>query len=132
MEGAIVLVALLLIVLIVLPIVAIVRTGRIRGLEQRVAGLEAALLRLINERTGAAPPPREAAPPIPAEPVPLTPPAPPAPPAVRAPVPETAAPREHLEQVIGRKWLGWVAILLIFGAAVSFLKYYVSLASRDT
>ena len=32
-------------------------------------------------------------------------------------------PPRHLEQVIGRKWLGWVAILLIFGAAVFFLKY---------
>jgi len=33
-----------------------------------------------------------------------------------------AAPAEHLEQVIGGKWLGWVAILLIFGATVYFLK----------
>ena len=39
------------------------------------------------------------------------------------PIPEIAAPPEHLEQVIGRKWLGWVAILLIFAATVYFLKY---------
>jgi uncharacterized membrane protein len=118
--GAVVLlVALLLIVPIVLPIVAIVRTRRIRTLELRVAGLEAALRRLINERTAAVPPPPETAHQIlaaPVEPAPAPPPAP-------APVPEIAAPAEHLEQVIGRKWLGWVAILLIFAATVFFLKY---------
>jgi uncharacterized membrane protein len=114
MGGAILLVALLLIALIVLPIVAIVRTRGIRALELRVAGLEAALLRLIHERAPTAPPLLEAAQSIPAAP------APPAPP---VPIPEIAAPREHLEQVIGRKWLGWVAILLIFAATVYFLKY---------
>ena len=103
--------------LIVLPIVAIVRTGRIRTLELRVAGLEAALRRLIQERTTAVPPPPPEA--VPAAPIPapsgLVPPPPP-PPA------ELPTPSEPLEQVIGRKWLGWVAILLIFGAAVYFLK----------
>jgi len=143
MEGAIALVALIVIALIVLPIVAIVRTSRIRGLEQRVAGLEAALLRLTRERTAAAPPPPEAAQPIPAVPAPAAAPAPPTPPAAPAPVPEIAVPPtpaaapappapvpeiaaaqpERLEQVIGRTWLGWIAILLIFGAAVYFLKY---------
>ena len=43
MGGVLGLVALVLIGLIVLPIVAIVRTRGIRSLEQRVAGLEAAL-----------------------------------------------------------------------------------------
>ena len=52
--AVILLVALLLIVPIVLPTVAIVRTRRIRTLELRVAGLEAALRRLINGRTAAA------------------------------------------------------------------------------
>jgi uncharacterized membrane protein len=113
MGGAILLVALLLIALIVLPIVAIARTRGIRALELRVAGLEAALLRLIHERTATASPPIEAPQPIPAAP---------APPAAPVPIPEIAAP-EHLEQVIGRKWLGWVAILLIFAATVYFLKY---------
>ncbi len=117
--AVILLVALLLIVPIVLPIVAIVRTRRIRTLELRVAGLEAALRRLIDERTAAAPPSPEAAQPslaAPVEPAPAPPPAP-------AAVAEIAAPVEHLEQVIGRKWLGWVAILLIFAATVFFLKY---------
>jgi uncharacterized membrane protein len=109
MVGAILLAALLLIALTALPIVAIVRTSRIRALELRVAGLEAALLRLIGERAAAAPPPAEAAQPLLAAPIPE----PPAP----------AAPQENLEQLIGRKWLGWVAILLIFGATVYFLKY---------
>ena len=112
-----VLVALLLIALIVLPIVAIVRTRGIRALERRVAGLEAALLRLIQERAATTPAPPEAVQPAPAAA------APPAPAAAPAPVPEIAAPPEYLEQVIGRKWLGWVAILLIFGATVYFLKY---------
>jgi uncharacterized membrane protein len=142
---------LVLIVLIVLPIVAIVRTGRIRTLELRVAGLEAALRRLIQERTPVAPPPPVIAQPIPetvsatAPAAPLAPPppataptaplAPPPPPAAPAeslappppppppPPPAIATPSDSLEQVIGRKWLGWVAILLIFGATVYFLKY---------
>lgn len=117
MGGAIMLVALLLIALIVLPIVAIVRTRGIRALELRVAGLEAALLRVIQERSVPARPPPEAASVIPAPPAPLPPPEAP------APVSEPAAPAENLEQVIGRKWLGWIAILLIFGAAAYFLKY---------
>jgi len=112
--AALLFIALLLIALIVLPIVAIVRTGRIRTLELRVAGLEAALRRLIGEQTVAAPLPPVVTPVI-AQPAP-----PPGPqPAVAIP----AEHPEHLEQVIGRKWLGWVAILLIFGAAVFFLKY---------
>ena len=139
--GVIVFVVLLLIALIVLPIVAIVRTRGIRTLELRVAGLEAALLRLIHERGAAAPPP-EVAKALPAAPVPPAPevaqatPAAPVPPAPEVAHPIPAVPltdpapaleieetEEHLEQVIGRKWLGWVAILLIFGATVYFLKY---------
>lgn len=144
MEGALLIVALILITLIVLPIVAIVRTRGIRALELRVAGLEAALLRLIQERTASAaalleaaspipaapaPPPVEAASPIPAAPAPppleaAHPiPAAPAPPAAAALVPEAAAPAEQLETIIGRKWLGWIAILLIFTATSYFLKY---------
>jgi uncharacterized membrane protein len=128
------LVALVAIVPIVLPIVAIVRTRRIRTLELRVAGLEAALRRLIGERTATAPPLPQVAQPTPAAPAaaaeprpaaPAPPPPAPLPPAAPAPapVPEIGAPAESLEQVIGRKWLGWAAILLIFGATVFFLKY---------
>lgn len=142
MGGVIAIVALLLIALIVLPIVAIVRTRRIRGLERRVAGLEAALLRLVHERGASESRPSEVAKPIPAVPAPplaevaqpiLSAPVSPAPelvqtipvvrPTASAPPPEIAETEEHLEQVIGRKWLGWIAMLLIFGATVYFLKY---------
>jgi uncharacterized membrane protein len=125
--------------MLALPIVAIVRTGRIRTLELRIAGLEAALRRLIQERVAAAPPPPPPAP-VPAAvvevvvppavvipPIVVTPPTvvvPPAP--VAAPAFAAAAAAESgetLEQVIGRKWVGWVAIALLFGATVYFLKY---------
>lgn len=117
--------------LVALPIVAIVRTGRIRDLEQRLARLEAAM------QAVAVPPP----PPVPQPgPVPLTPVATPAfiPVPQPAPVPFTPAPApasipefspidhqttEHLELVIGRRWIGLVAISLIVVATAFFLKY---------
>ncbi len=108
--------------LIVLPIVALVRTGRIRTLELRVAGLEAALRRLIAERgagAAVAPPPPLAVAAI--APTAAAPPPPPPPPLAAPPPPPPQG--EALEQIIGRKWLGWVAMLLIFGATVYFLKY---------
>ena len=124
MGGAIVLVALLLVALIALPIVAIVRTGGIRTLELRVAGLEAALRRLIQERTAPVPPPPD---PLAAPPPPIPRPRPSRSRLrrrlLRRAATDRRAPGESLEQVIGRKWLGWVAILLIFGATVYFLKY---------
>src|SRR5712692_7829821 len=105
---------LLLICCLVLPIVAFLRTERIRNLEARLEGVEAALLRLMRERSGVAPPP-EAAPAPPPEPAP--------PPAVSLEIsPAMAAPRQ-LETVIGQKWLGWIAVILIFFAAAFFLKY---------
>ena len=122
MEFLAFLLALIPIALIVLPIVAIVRTRRIRTLELRVAGLEAAVWRLMGERAAEAPPPAPVAPLVPAAPPAPQPPAPP-PPTPQPPAPAIAPPSEHLEQVIGRKWLGWVAILLLFGATVYFLKY---------
>jgi uncharacterized membrane protein len=109
----------IVIVLLVLPIVAIVRTGRIRGLEQRIAHLEAAMLRT-------APPPPVA---IPA-PTPAPEPAAPAPIAVPEPIPapafvpsEPPPSREHLELIIGRRWIGLVAMALIVVAVAFFLKY---------
>lgn len=109
--------------LLVLPIVAIVRTGRIKELEQRIAHLEDAVWR------AAAPPPVAVPKPAPVEESTPTPPA-----IVAAPTPAPiAAPRfaalapppssEHLELVIGRRWIGLVAIALIVVAVAFFLKY---------
>lgn len=112
-EFAILLAVVLLAVCIVLPIVAIVRTSRIRHLEMRIAGLEAAMLRLVKAPPAEAPVAVESpmAPPE-LEPAPLPP----------APLP-ASRPQEHLETVIGQKWIGWVAIVLILFAAGFFLKY---------
>jgi len=126
MVALIPIVALLVCVCIVLPIVAFVRTNHIRGLELRLAGVEAALLRLMRQQEPAAAqavrapviaPPLAAGPPSVPEtlattlPPPHMPP-PPAPPAT-----------ESLEAVIGQRWVGWIAVLLIFCAAAFFLKY---------
>ncbi len=77
---------------------------RIRQLELRVASLEARL-------SPAPPPPPQAAPPR-VEAPPLIPTKPRKPPNLR-----------NLEAQIGEKWVGWVAILLIFCSAAFFLKY---------
>ena len=118
---------------IVLPIVAIVRTSKIKGLEHRLAGVEAALLRMIREQGAPAPLPVEAQPVEAQAPVVEAPPAPlpvqPAPATLRVEEERVEGervegePAEHLEAVIGQKWLGWVAIVLIFSAAAFFLKY---------
>jgi uncharacterized membrane protein len=42
---------------------------------------------------------------------------------VLSPTAASARAPEQLELIIGRRWLGWVAVLLIFAAAVFFLKY---------
>src|ERR1035441_7707523 len=134
MEALILIVALLVCLCIVLPIVAFVRTNRIRTLELRLAGVEAALLRLMRQQESVAAPAVEApvmeapvmeapvvkAPPVAAGPPPVAEttataafaPSAPAPPAI-----------ESLEAVIGQKWVGWIAVLLIFCAAAFFLKY---------
>ena len=129
MEALILIVALLVCLCIVLPIVAFVRTNRIRTLELRLAGVEAALLRLMRQQESVAAPAVEApvmeapvvkAPPVAAGPPPVAEttataafaPSAPAPPAI-----------ESLETVIGQKWVGWIAVLLIFCAAAFFLKY---------
>jgi uncharacterized membrane protein len=123
---ALFLAALVICLCVVLPIVAIVRTRKIRNLELRLAGVEAALLRLIDQKQSPAQAVVEQPAPIseatvatlePAAEVPArTPPAPrPAPGIERSP--------EHLETVIGQKWVGWVAVVLIFCAAGFFLKY---------
>ncbi len=101
MEVLGILAVLLVVGVIVLPIVAIVRTGRIRELEQRILRLEAMLAPTVEPTV-----------------------APPAPAPIIAPEPEPARhSREHLELVIGRRWIGLVAVALIVIATAFFLKY---------
>ena len=101
---------------IVLPVVTFLRTLRLAGLERRVAGLEAALLRLMQERgtpTSPAPVPESVPEPVFHEEPELAP-QPPVAPAPQGP---------RLEEIIGERWLGWVGIaVLLFGAAFA-LKY---------
>ncbi len=128
---------LLLVVLGVLPIVALVRTARIRGLERRVEGLEAALLRVMREgqaeRPQAEPATATEAPSEPAAEPPSQPDVLPEPPAAAPPerpvwqdetLPRPKAePERKLEEIIGERWLGWVGVaVLLFGAAFA-LKY---------
>lgn len=103
---------------IVLPIVALVSTVSIR---RRIAQLEARATR-IEETLGAhsvlpaTPSPKPEPPPAPAtSPPPVT----PEPPAARL-APLSAY---DLESIIGRRWIGWVAVLLILFATAFFLKY---------
>src|SRR5690348_2911796 len=116
MVGIAIVVALVMVgACIVLPIVAIVRTSRIRHLEQRIRGLEAAMLRLIEQKSTTAIPVAEVPVAVAAPQVPPTPVVPAIPPAPRR--------AESLETVIGQKWIGWVSVVLILFAAGFFLKY---------
>jgi len=121
-------VALLLCVCIVLPIVAFVRTNRIHALELRLAGVEAALLRLVRQQEPVSAPSVEA--PVAELPVRAAPPVAEVPPPVAeaataafAPSAPTPPVTQNLEAVIGQQWVGWIAVLLIFCAAAFFLKY---------
>src|SRR5260370_379986 len=121
------LVAVALIGCLILLIVAFVRSNRIRSLDVRLTGGEAALLRLTQQPVVAQPPAAETVQPLAEEPATIvqpagsdpTPTAKPLPP----PLPNVSTPQEHLELIIGRRWLGWIAIILILGAIVYFLKY---------
>ena len=134
---------LLLAALVVLPIIALVRTAHIRKLENRLEGVEAALRRVMRElealRDGRADPQPAAQPSqrsIPQE-APLGTPDRPADahpgdpresvPQPAAPKTPAAAPRQQaspaLEEIIGQRWLGWIAAVLILFAAAFFLKY---------
>lgn len=133
----------------VLPFIAIYRTRNLRDVELRVAGLEAALLRMIRERAasearaaeqiqqpalGESPAPLSAAQdasaaaapaprPIAETPAGVSSPRPSSE-AAASPSPAPAAPApQSLETLIGQKWLGWVAVVLIFFATGFFLKY---------
>jgi len=112
-----------LVLVVALPIWALVRTRRITQLENRIAGLEAALTRVMRQGTppAAQQPVLAPEPSIPAEPAE---PAEPAQPAPEPPVPiePNGPPPKKLEELIGERWLGWLGIsILLFGAAF-FLK----------
>ena len=104
---------------IVLPIVALVISS---GARKRLSELHARIDRI--EKTLAAHSifpgatrPEPEAPPAP-EPEPVI---PPPPPPVASPAPAFNA--YQLESIIGRRWVGWVAVLLILFATAFFLKY---------
>ena len=126
MEAILILAAVLLVVLcLVLPIVAIVRTSRIRHLELRLQGVEAALLRVIEQQSAAPAPAPGAAEPVAVVP-PVTEPVLAEPPRAAPPPPRPVVPprtAQSVETLIGQKWLGWIAMVLIFVAAGFFLKY---------
>jgi uncharacterized membrane protein len=121
---------------IFMPIVALVLTVTSR---RRISRLEASIVRLEAALAGTAtPPPRQEARPEPApEPAPAPAPEPePAPPLAAEPEPErqpppppiTPAPppslsAHQIESIIGRRWVGWIAISLILFATAFFLKY---------
>ncbi|HLJ94289.1 MAG TPA: DUF2339 domain-containing protein [Gemmataceae bacterium] len=126
--GTVVVVGLVLAILgctIVLPILALVRTRQIKRLADRLERLEQEVRRLGHGAQE--------------EPIPVAIPATSATPAEREAVPAAAAasspgrgrwtgpvhwtPPENLETWIGRRGLGWVAVVLLLFAAAFFLKY---------
>jgi uncharacterized membrane protein len=118
--GLLFLLAATLIGCLILLIVTFVRTNRIQTLDRRLTRVEAALRQqpaapaeasqtlaetpatIVESAASDAAPTVEHLPP---------------------PLPDVSTPNEHLELIIGRKWLGWIAIVLILGATVYFLKY---------
>ena len=116
-----------LVAAIVLPIVALVITVKTR---RRVEQLEAALAgRPVvvepKREPGPEPPPTEPVRPPAPEPVTLPPPPPIAPPQPDAPAPPPSPSLNafELESLIGRRGVGWVAVILILFATAFFLKY---------
>src|SRR5678816_855620 len=108
---------------IVLPIVALVISVKTR---RRLEALEAALagrpvvVEPKPEPVRAPPPPPE--PVIQPPPPPITP-EPPPPPPPRVSRPGTSLNAFELESLIGRRGVGWVAVVLILFATAFFLKY---------
>ena len=112
-----------LIAVIAMPILALVFSVASR---KRISRLEASIARLEAMLAGTAPPRREPRP----EPAPAPAPAPapepepgpsPPPPPVAPPAPFLNA--DQIESIIGRRWVGWIAISLILFATAFFLKY---------
>ncbi len=145
-DSLFIMLGLVLAALIALPIIALIRTARIGQLERRLAGVEAALRRVMEQQqappvTAARPPEVAREPVAPAQPIAEPPPAAepvsasgpvpsqqavfaPAPP-VRPAASSSTAPASSrgIEEIIGGRWLGWIAIGLILFAAAFFLKY---------
>jgi uncharacterized membrane protein len=117
---------------IILPIVTVVISSasrrRIAQLEARVNRLEATLAAHSVFPAAVAEPKPQPPRPEP-QPEPAAPPPPPsaAPPLVKPqPPPQPATPTftaYQLESIIGRRWVGWIAVLLILFATAFFLKY---------
>ena len=137
-ESLIILLLLALVCIVVLPIVALVRTMRIGRLERRMAGVEAALRRVMREvgavttakGTEAEAPvqvepeaERVPQPPVPPEGVPAAPRTAPQPASTELPPVDWGPQRPQLEEIIGQRWLGWIAVFLILFGAAFFLKY---------
>lgn len=130
---------LLLVAAVVMPIIALVLSAttrkRIAQTEARIARIEATLGAHAIFPTTATPrqEPRPEPPPAPTpapeaqrepEPAPEPgppPPPPPEPPPVIPPAPALSA--DQIESIIGRRWVGWIAISLILFATAFFLKY---------
>lgn len=120
---------------IVLPLVAFIRTNRIGALQARVERLERELRELQREGIVAPPapaPPSEAiADVVPAEPeqpaapvmMPAAAPTPPPTVPAREPAATSTAPAFDLEDWIGRRGLGWIAVVLLLFATAFFLQY---------
>jgi uncharacterized membrane protein len=126
---ALVVVLLLIAVLltaIVLPIVSLVIASSLR---KRFSELQARIDRIESTLAGHSIFPRAEPKPAPApgpSPEPVTPPKPttsaePTPPTITPPKPTLSA--YQIESIIGRRWVGWVAVLLILFATAFFLKY---------
>lgn len=104
-----------LLALAALTIVSLVRSQRIGTLERRIAGLEAAVLRLMRAREGQPVAGPESAPAAHFQ-------------SDDAPRPSVAAfpragSRRAWEERIGQRWLGWVGILAVFLGAAFALKF---------
>lgn len=106
-----------LVAAVVLPIIAIVFTIQSR---RKFSQLEARINR-IESLLGSQPAP------APPQPVPVQQAPPPTPPVEPRVDPIVAAPRpikaDEIESIIGRRWIGWVAVGLILFATAFFLKY---------
>lgn len=104
----------------VLPIVALVISVKTRN---RLAALEAALSgRPPIVEPGPQPRP-EPPPPLPVAPEPQPPPPPPPPPPRTTTAPASTLDAFEIESLIGRRGVGWVAVILILFATAFFLKY---------
>jgi uncharacterized membrane protein len=108
---------------IVLPIVALIISLSTR---KKISRLEARINELQTRPVVPPAAPAEAVRPEPPPSEPATPPPGPPPPPLITPSPVSTAPRlsaYQIESIIGRRWVGWVAISLILFATAFFLKY---------